>query len=749
MTSTETAIVTRELSEYLQSPDDLLKLAALRKKLVKEKASIDAKLKNGVKEQLVATRQALRKLISTRSNVQAIREEMAGIHSSIEDSVTDAKTFEQISRVSLVHRNFAQTEEMVQNLSELYDKLDAVSAMLHADSQDILGKAPNLLRIHFDLTQMEAFRNQITHQAKTASADSRNTLSRYFEPLNTLLKDFDEYLWKHAKNVLPLVRAGNGSVVVRLIKIAEVEGRADEKAIAIRLVKKAARLDAATKFNSMLAQARKIKHYRSTIIDKIRESINETFEAAYERDKLNPTAMLENIGWMWQDIIRIKKDVVPLFPEDYNILSLYIKHYHKTLDSILRRIVDGAPEAAFLLALHAWLKEYRESMEELDIDPEMLQPPLLDGRQQSLIDDYLKLIVSKLAEWTGNAVATDMKHFSVREDPPETDGDGLYGLEGPVLMFQIMNQQIDVAIETGQTAVLAQVVAECNKVMRNHQVQWMKHIDAEFKKLADKPDEAPGGLVEYTIAVANDQIRSADFAEGLLARLEPMVKGKYKTMVSEQLNEAIDGYLDVGKKCTQTLIDLIFNDLKPVMKQLFTPSWYDGIMAQIVETFKDYMSDYQSYLNSSLFDLLLEDLLDAFLIGYLNALAKASKLKMPMAADRIREDIADAFAVFEAYKPAKELEDRFEVMEMILSLLTASKSLVFLSYWPFAKKHGPNLQFVESLMKARDDLDRSAVSDVMESVKRKVKEENLGDPAEPTIMKKITIQSTFSSLLGR
>jgi len=122
---------------------------------------------------------------------------------------------------------------------------------------------------------------------------------------------------------------------------------------------------------------------------------------------------------------------------------------------------------------------------------------------------------------------------------------------------------------------------------------------------------------------------------------------------------------------------------------------------------------------------------------------------MPTAADRIREDIGEAFAVFSKLKPAKEIEEQFDVIEMILSLLTASKSLVFLSYWPFAKKHGPNLQFVEALMKARDDLDRSAVNEVMESIKRKVKEDNLEEPEAPTIMKKIVVESGFSAFFSR
>lgn len=101
--------------------------------------------------------------------------------------------------------------------------------MLETDRQDVLGPAPNLLAIHYQLTQLEAFRNQMMLQAKSASADDRNTLSRYFQPLNKELAIFEEYIWDIARNVLPIVRAGNGTAVVKLIKIAEVEGREDEK----------------------------------------------------------------------------------------------------------------------------------------------------------------------------------------------------------------------------------------------------------------------------------------------------------------------------------------------------------------------------------------------------------------------------------------------------------------------------------------------------------------------------------------
>ncbi|THH05397.1 hypothetical protein EW145_g4825 [Phellinidium pouzarii] len=736
------------IGEYLQAPDDLMKVAAFRKKLEKEKASIDARLKSGVKEQLEATRDGLRKLLGTRTNVQAVKDEMSTVDGLCQNPQNVISTFDQIARVSMVHRNFERVEEMVNNLTEMYAKLEMLEEMLYADREDITGPARNLLSMHFVLNQLENFRNQSMHQAKTASTESRVTLVRWFDRLNKFIEQFEEYYADLSRNILPIVRAGHPEVVVKLVKIAEIEGKEDEKvdylklfyplviyisniylqAIVIRLVKKAAKMDAASKFRSLQANARVIKHYRSKLTKNISDSIKHSFEEAYNTDEQDPSAFVEHLSeWMYKDLIRIEDDVVRCFPQSWDIHSLYIREYHKALDSTLKKIVNSKPAPPVLLTIHAWLKEHKKNMKELGVPEKWLEPPLLDGKEQDLIEKYLQTIISKLDEWVENLMSTEKKQFIARTDPPELDADGLYGMQGAVILFQMVNQQIDLAMESGQGSILARVVEESGRVMRSIQEQWGRLIEAEYKKQIEKPEEVAGGLGEYCIALANDQIKSADFTEALSSRLEPLVSEKYQSVIVERLNDAIDGYLDVAKKCTQILIDIVFNDLKPALKQLFQPPWYEGNMVQIIETVRDYMNDYQQYLNSSILDLLVEDLLDTFLVSYLTALANATKLRMPAATDRIRDDITLAFKFFSGLKPAKELESYFEVVELVLALLEASKSLVFLSFWEFAKVHGPNVSFVEGLMKARDDLDRAAVSEVMESVKRKVKEENLTD----------------------
>jgi exocyst complex component 3 len=128
-----------------------------------------------------------------------------------------------------VHRNFAQTQEIVNNLEEMYSRLNVLEAMLAQDARDPAGPNRNLLPLHYQLHQLEAFKNQAMHQAKKSSPQMKATLNEYFARLTKLIEDFDRHIATIAKNVLELVRAGYPDVVVKLLKIADMEGKADEK----------------------------------------------------------------------------------------------------------------------------------------------------------------------------------------------------------------------------------------------------------------------------------------------------------------------------------------------------------------------------------------------------------------------------------------------------------------------------------------------------------------------------------------
>ena len=58
-------------------------------------------------------------------------------------------------------------------------------------------------------------------------------------------------------------------------------------------------------------------------------------------------------------------------------------------------------------------------------------------------------------------------------------------------------------------------------------------------------------------------------------------------------------------------------------------------------------------------------------------------------------------------------------------MLDASADLFLLSYWPFAKEHGPHLVFVENLIEAREDLREK--SEILETIKERVEDEGITD----------------------
>ena len=84
---------------------------------------------------------------------------------------------------------------MVNNLLDMNERLDVLEKMLADDLDDLGGPAPNLLPIHYQLNQLENFRNQTMHQAKKASSASQASLKGMFERLNSVIEAFDDY-WK-------------------------------------------------------------------------------------------------------------------------------------------------------------------------------------------------------------------------------------------------------------------------------------------------------------------------------------------------------------------------------------------------------------------------------------------------------------------------------------------------------------------------------------------------------------------------
>lgn len=229
-------------------------------------------------------------------------------------------------KVSTVHRRFVQALEMVTALRGMYSRLSHINDLLSADRSDPLGSSPNLLPAHYHLSELETFRNETLAQAKRGKTNSEAiaTLEQYFGRLGETIEAFEAHYFRLAGELIEFARKGQASIAVKIAKIAEIEGARDEKAIAIKMVKKSHNVHIAARFRSVQADARTIKHYRSRVMDAIRANCKSAIERSYARHGENGIAWMDEMDWVYEDLSIVQEELVPMFPLDWKVSQFYI-----------------------------------------------------------------------------------------------------------------------------------------------------------------------------------------------------------------------------------------------------------------------------------------------------------------------------------------------------------------------------------------------------------------------------------------
>ncbi|KAF9950803.1 SNARE-binding exocyst subunit S6 [Mortierella alpina] len=733
------------ISAMLKHPDDLSTLVALRQKLTREKAIVDQQLKIGVQNQMEETKEALDILGTTKEQVLGIRSNMKNIDSLCKDAQGLITDYPRIRKISQTHQNFVATQTLVNNFQELHQDLERVKTLMYEDMKDLLGPAPNLLLVHYQLYKLEQLRNTTMHMARDEPLDVKVTLKQYFGRLDKVIEEFEEYLWELSRNMIDLIKNKQGSVIVRVIKIIESEESADTKAVVTtKTERRTSRQGLGGKKTDK--PPRIVKSLRSKFFDVLHDEVSRKFNVLLERVDQEPLECLDATDFVFPDLALVYDDLVPRSPSNYKIFPFFVLEYHRHVYELANKIVSSPDlDGGRILHLLRWVREYYANMNhQLGVTEELLEPQLLDGNEQGLLDEYLKLVRKNLIKWTTNMMNTATAEFTERQSAPEKDADKLYHMQTANILFEMVNQQVSLASDSQQSNVMEQVIKECVEVIKDYQQKWKALITSEMKKQIESPSTTPPGLAEYIMAATNDQIKCAEFADAVLQRLEserlikePETFDKVKRM----LNETMDDFFDVATHGANSLLDLAFNDVKEPFSKLHTSAWYeDDPMALIVATLKDYNDDFKVHLNDYMFNKLVDWMLERLFIAQIDSLRnKGVKLKFPVCTDRLQQDRAVVFNFFVHYKSVGDLEQDFDAIEQLHKFMCSSKKTAYLNFYATKRiYHDLPIPLVEDILGRRDDLDRSSIKEVMDQIKEKFKDKDAIDASRtPTIFSKV------------
>ncbi|KAI6250115.1 Exocyst complex component sec6 [Erysiphe necator] len=746
---------TVKLTEILKYPDDIDKVSALKLEYVRKKAAVDSQLRSGLKEQLEITQSGMSRINDGQRTVQLIKEEMIRVDKLCAEAQNMIRDFPNINLVSLTHKNFVAVQKMRNDLQTFNDRLEFVEKMLREDDQDP-ENMPNLLAVHYELTQLRNIRDSAMEQVARADDKSlQNTLEDYFIKQDEVIEWFDEHIGMIALDIINVLINGNTSMIVRFAVIVEAEERSDKRIKAMQEALKDHK-EMASRFQSITDGARTIKGYKEKFLLAIQLHADEQMSATKELFLQDPGRLEKSLKWFFNDLNAIKQGMVPLMPKKWKIFQTYVEIYHKTMHDFLIGMVDD-PEtsSANTLSILNWPEKYYAKMARLGFNKPDLRPHVLDERENELVKDFQQLIIRFLDQWLDRIFKTEQKDFMDRNIDGgnlNTDEYGYFRTKNLVDMWRMLAEQIEAAENSKRVDVLEGVIDAMILRLQTHQRNWQKMLDEEASKYLGSNPESEGfqALQDWLVATANDQIACIDdneeeerFAYVTVFRqqFEPLVTPLYLERVEDKLNILRDGYVDLSTHCVAKFAQLIFSvDFKTVLPDFFTPKWYmANAMKQIVVTFEEYIGDYKAVLHYSLIDIFIEELADELLIRYLSSVRnKGAKFKrQDPFKDKIFSDVSVAFEFFNSGLLSPDVTDvikqKWRVTENFLALLEMEKSSIPDLFASFKTDYW-DLQFswVEAVLRSRDDFDRG----LLNAVKAKAAQISVARGTE-TLMSKV------------
>lgn len=707
-------------------------VSALRLKIQREKKLVDSQLQAGIQAQVGILNKGMQDLSKAQSNIDSAQAIFGGMFQTHEEASEAVDDFAKIQRLFTVVGNFDQTRRFLDHFSSFGNDIRALKGLMSADGPfEIESRMPNLLATHYALTQLRNVQDEAQKflRQNDATSDTRAIVRKHFEPLDKLVSLFDETLFDIAGCLLEVLRTGDTSLVVRVAKIVDYEEKRD-------LV---------LKMSTKLEGARP-RHYPQRFFSAIESSVQDIFKnlMAEYPPMDRPEELLENLDWVYSDLSAARELLQPCVPERWKTFEKYVSYYHQGMHKVLDTVMKYEPSAATLLVLLQFVKKYYVTMREnFGLTKKVLQPPLLDGREKDLYEDYLRMLVSKLKEWYKTIAVEEQRPFRMRSSPPEIHHDGSLGLEGHTTVSKLVSQQLEVAANSSQGRVVAGCVDACCEILMQRQQEWISLVHQEVNRetFPTTGDDSPPGLFEYLMALANDQDRSYLFLDELSAKWSDPLPQKYKQQVQRRFEEAQQGYQEVTKACVVGILRIIFADCSKAFDKVFVDNrWVKGTTSQeIVDTLADFVGEAQAALIPDLFDLFTYRLCAETVLHYLKATTHAKgKLSLPQGRDRILQDVQLFHSFFtreDLAADSSEVDELFTVFGPFCDALEAPVSQLAEPFRALRDKiWDAPVDLYECMISIRKDVEKSAFKATMARVRTFAVQSQGGTEQEHTFL---------------
>ncbi|AAS51181.2 ACL047Wp [Eremothecium gossypii ATCC 10895] len=726
------ATAAQKVLELVKDESSLADIARIKEQLVKEKSTVEYQLHKISKVRYEDVYNCLELVSSTTGSVQSLREKLRNVDRLSQENRSSSERYQIINDVTRIHELLGRTSDIYNRIVKFTDFCGQIESYLDAEiGQDALESGcPRLLQIHYMLTCARDFQEQMTVMANVSTEDVQRTMKKVFAKLPAQIEKFDKMLARIIFDLLEAVRTENKSLIIRVCKIIDYEDREDKRISKTREIIKTKELEMEsnkirklpTKMSRIAEDSKSQENkypteqalfeeimngtiqtrtlprgYREFFFSTIRKSIAELFvDVRKEYAAEKQFDVLENLDWIFNELVIAKDHLCRLCPSEWDIFRVYYTAYYEELNGLITELINSEPESLYILSILDFDKNFTKTLKkDFGFGKDEIVSIIGEEQKAQLLQDYLQLIVNKMREWLDNLEKAELQIFLERTTPPHTDSENLLFLEGTKTCFQMFTQQVEVAAGSGQAKILVGVVERFCKLLFERQSHWMQAISSEVKKCLQynhkyekdpdniaQEEECAGGLVEYLVAVANDQMKAADYAVAISQKYGSMVSKVHERTITNRIEETLDGFAEVAKCSNSGLVALIFDDLRRPYAEIFSKAWYSGNQAQqIADTLYEYLADIRSQMNPFVYSTLVESVIEETILQFLAALhhGHAFRNKQNKFLDCMKRDFEIFYKLFVQFVSDEDkllIDDKFKLMEFFMDFACSPLDVV-------------------------------------------------------------------------
>uniref|UniRef100_A0A3Q3LVT2 Exocyst complex component 3 n=1 Tax=Mastacembelus armatus TaxID=205130 RepID=A0A3Q3LVT2_9TELE len=526
------ATAVQRVAGMLQRSDQLDKVEQYRRRESRKKASVEARLKAAIQSQLDGVRTGLTQLHSALLDVKDIQNSLADVSKDWRQSINTIESLKDVKDAVVQHSQLASA---VENLKNIFSVPEIV-----AETQQLIEQG-ELLQAHRKLMELECSRDDLMYEQYRM--DSKNTsdmslISIYFEDVQGLSDELAKQLWMVLQRSMVTVRR-DPTMLVSVVRIIEREEKIDRRMVDRK------------KQTAFIPPGRP-KRWKDKMFEVLEGTVSTRIEGTQ--------AVTREADKMW--LVRLLE-----------ITRKYV------LDDLI--VVKNLMVQSFLHLVE--MMGHPELCSECDIN--QLEPLLPQDVVDDLLNKYVKTFTSNITGWLRKALETDKKDW-LKDTEPEADQDGYYQTTLPAIVFQMFEQNLQVAAQIDGN-FKEQVLKLCLKQMNSFLMRYREEVVA-YKEEHIRDRQLPQCYVQYMIAIINN---CQTFKESINS-----LKRKYsQSSEPTDSDAAIERMLnEVAKEGCQFLLDEVFLDLEHHLNELLTRKWLMGCHAvdTICVTVEDYFNDF-------------------------------------------------------------------------------------------------------------------------------------------------------------